>query len=59
MHLYKERPYIMYKTYDFADVSGGEMKFEGFCIDLLEELANDLGITCYLRQDIQRYIIIW
>lgn len=49
----------MYKTYDFADVSGGEMKFEGFCIDLLEELANDLGIICYLRQDIQRYIIIW
>jgi hypothetical protein len=39
----QERPYVMFKTIDFDYVNSNDVQFEGFCIDLLQELANDLG----------------
>ena len=42
-----ERPYVMLKSHEFeqpqAKGSQRNGQFEGFCIDLLTELANDLG----------------
>uniref|UniRef100_A0A914CSS2 Uncharacterized protein n=1 Tax=Acrobeloides nanus TaxID=290746 RepID=A0A914CSS2_9BILA len=38
-----ERPYVMLKKNHFELDSNNQ--FEGFCIDLLEELSKDLGVT--------------
>uniref|UniRef100_A0A7I4XTQ7 Glutamate receptor ionotropic, kainate 2 n=1 Tax=Haemonchus contortus TaxID=6289 RepID=A0A7I4XTQ7_HAECO len=38
-----ERPYVMLKKNHYELY--GNMKFEGFCIDLLAELSRDLGFT--------------
>uniref|UniRef100_A0A915DWI9 Uncharacterized protein n=1 Tax=Ditylenchus dipsaci TaxID=166011 RepID=A0A915DWI9_9BILA len=38
-----ERPYVMLKKNHFEMDKNSQ--FEGFCIDLLEELSNDLGFT--------------
>ncbi|KAI1700129.1 ligated ion channel l-glutamate- and glycine-binding site domain-containing protein [Ditylenchus destructor] len=38
-----ERPYVMLRKNHFDLDTNSQ--FEGFCIDLLEELANDLGFT--------------
>uniref|UniRef100_A0AAQ6IR30 Glutamate receptor n=1 Tax=Anabas testudineus TaxID=64144 RepID=A0AAQ6IR30_ANATE len=45
--LEKEEPYVMLKKSDKALV--GNDRFEGFCIDLLKELANILGFTYEIR----------
>uniref|UniRef100_A0A8C9UAN6 Glutamate receptor n=1 Tax=Scleropages formosus TaxID=113540 RepID=A0A8C9UAN6_SCLFO len=45
--LEKEEPYVMYKRSDKVLV--GNDRFEGFCIDLLKELANILGFTYEIR----------
>ncbi|KAK6048688.1 hypothetical protein COOONC_13807 [Cooperia oncophora] len=37
----QERPYVMLKKNHYELY--GNMKFEGFCIDLLAELSRDLG----------------
>lgn len=42
-----EEPYVMLKKSDKALV--GNDRFEGFCIDLLKELANILGFTYEIR----------
>ncbi|KAL3980442.1 enhancer of yellow 2 transcription factor [Sarotherodon galilaeus] len=42
-----EEPYVMLKKSDKALV--GNDRFEGFCIDLLKELANVLGFTYEIR----------
>uniref|UniRef100_A0A8C6K9B1 Glutamate ionotropic receptor kainate type subunit 3 n=1 Tax=Nothobranchius furzeri TaxID=105023 RepID=A0A8C6K9B1_NOTFU len=42
-----EEPYVMLKKSDKALV--GNNRFEGFCIDLLKELANILGFTYEIR----------
>lgn len=42
---FKERPYVMLKRNHFGMDKNSQ--FEGFCIDLLEELANDLGSFKY------------
>ncbi|TKS82322.1 Glutamate receptor ionotropic, kainate 3 [Collichthys lucidus] len=42
-----EEPYVMLKKSDRALV--GNDRFEGFCIDLLKELANILGFTYEIR----------
>uniref|UniRef100_A0A1I8BYR5 Lig_chan-Glu_bd domain-containing protein n=1 Tax=Meloidogyne hapla TaxID=6305 RepID=A0A1I8BYR5_MELHA len=39
-----ERPYVMLKSKE-SDNNFEQKQFEGFCIDLLKELANDLGFT--------------
>lgn len=43
----QEEPYVMLKKSDKALV--GNDRFEGFCIDLLKELANILGFTYEIR----------
>uniref|UniRef100_A0A3P9LCT4 Glutamate receptor n=1 Tax=Oryzias latipes TaxID=8090 RepID=A0A3P9LCT4_ORYLA len=45
--LEKEEPYVMLKKSDRALV--GNDRFEGFCIDLLKELAGLLGFTYEIR----------
>uniref|UniRef100_A0A673XJ43 Glutamate receptor n=1 Tax=Salmo trutta TaxID=8032 RepID=A0A673XJ43_SALTR len=45
--LEKEEPYVMLKKSDKALV--GNDRFEGFCIDLLKELASILGFTYEIR----------
>ncbi|XP_061090964.1 glutamate receptor ionotropic, kainate 3 [Conger conger] len=42
-----EEPYVMFKKSDKA-LSGNE-RFEGFCMDLLKELANILGFSYEVR----------
>ncbi|KAJ8405083.1 hypothetical protein AAFF_G00330040 [Aldrovandia affinis] len=42
-----EEPYVMFKKSDKA-LSGND-RFEGFCIDLLKELANILGFSYEIR----------
>ncbi|CAL8249643.1 unnamed protein product [Boreogadus saida] len=42
-----EEPYVMLKKSDKALV--GNDRFEGFCIDLLKELANILGFSYEIR----------
>uniref|UniRef100_A0AAQ4Q1L5 Glutamate receptor n=1 Tax=Gasterosteus aculeatus aculeatus TaxID=481459 RepID=A0AAQ4Q1L5_GASAC len=42
-----EEPYVMLKKSDKALV--GNDRFEGFCVDLLRELANVLGFTYEIR----------
>lgn len=43
----QEEPYVMLKKSDKALV--GNDRFEGFCIDLLKELASILGFTYEIR----------
>uniref|UniRef100_A0A1A8R5I5 Glutamate receptor n=2 Tax=Nothobranchius TaxID=28779 RepID=A0A1A8R5I5_9TELE len=43
----EKEPYVMLKKSDKALV--GNNRFEGFCIDLLKELANILGFTYEIR----------
>uniref|UniRef100_A0A914NQE1 Uncharacterized protein n=1 Tax=Meloidogyne incognita TaxID=6306 RepID=A0A914NQE1_MELIC len=41
-----ERPYVMVKSQETNNnFEQKQLQFEGFCIDLLKELANDLGFT--------------
>lgn len=49
-----EEPYVMYKP-DFQKYEGND-RFEGFCKDLADLIAQKLGINCkYRRHDVNKF----